>query len=431
MNNLALWVFRLMISLLLTFLALIVFLILAPDETPSELSSRLRAEGNSAVGNYGEGFTYLMGIGAPAGADPKRLGTRRIVAYLEALSQPHDEQYEYVEKIPAIEMPMIYSVKWGGCALDQPQCIAGVLTNEMQLDDLIAFSDEIFRRYQHLLSLQNHENSLPNHFDAPAAHLQYVAQGNFALIFRAIKAAITDPDEHATRLLLADIERHRELLAQANTLVSKMVHSAAIERTISVLNALQIWELADSSAPLPELNKEERSLAKPLAGEFAAYANQFDELAQSKNLFSFDFRLPEWTNRAALKKNKFLNRLAVRTRYFIDNSERELGGFSTAEIHSEIGGLDLLINPIGTAFIKIADDTNYDTYSARTQDLNRKILLFNQIRQGRTQWAERGEDSMGFYAEGDTLVCFDRLLPIQGQSQQVCLLKAAKSEPSS
>ena len=82
MNNLALWVFRLMISLLLTFLALIVFLILAPDETPSELSSRLRAEGNSAVGNYGEGFTYLMGIGAPAGAEPRPAAARTCLQHL-------------------------------------------------------------------------------------------------------------------------------------------------------------------------------------------------------------------------------------------------------------------------------------------------------------------------------------------------------------
>ncbi len=431
MNNLALWVFRLMISLLLMFLALFVFLILAPDEAPSELSARLRAEGNSAVGNYGEGFTYLMGIGAPAGADPSRSGTRRIVAYLEALSQPHDEQYDYLEKIPAKNLPMLDSSDWGGCALDQPQCVAGLLTNEKKLDELISASEEIFRRYQQLLRLQNHENSLPNHFDAPSAHMQYVAQGNFALIFRAIKAAIVDPDEHATSLLMADIARHRELLAQANTLVAKMVHSAAIERNTSVLNALQIWELADSSAPLPELSKAERSFAKPLAWEFAANAILFDELSESKNLFSFEFELPEWTNRAALKKNKFLNRLAVRTQNFIDNSERDLGRFSTAETRSEIGGLDLLINPVGSAFIKIADDTNYDTFSAQTQDLSKQILLFNQIRQGRTQWMARGKDPLGFYEEGETPVCFDRLLPRESQNQQVCLLKAANSEPSS
>ncbi len=431
MNNLSLWVFRLMISLLLMFLALIVFLILAPDETPSELSARLRAEGNSAVGNYGEGFTYLMGIGAPAGADPSRLGLTRIVAYLEALSQPHDEQFEYLEKIPSQKLPMLYQTDWGGCDIGHPQCIAGLLANEKDLDDLISFSEEIFRRYQQLLRLQNHENSFPNRFDAPAAHMQFVAQGNFALIFRAIKSAIVDPGEHAASVLMADIARHRELLAQANTIIAKIVHSAAIERTISVLNALQILGLADSKAPLPEMSKEERSLAKPLAWEFAANAVLFDELAESKNLFSFDFELPEWTNRAALKKNKFLNRLAVRTQYFIDNSERYLGSFSTAEIHSEIDGLDLLINPVGSGFIRMADDTNYDIYNAMTQNLSKQILLFNQIQQGRTQWAQRGDDPMGFYAEGETLVCFDRLLPRESQSQQVCLLKAAKSEPSS
>ena len=430
MSNPGLLIFRVMVGLLLAVVLLVAALIFAPDEAPSELSNAMRTHGLSAVDTYAEGFIYQLGIGAPIGKDPARFGMARINAYQEAMSQPMDDSFEYREKISANELPLMDTKEWGSCSLDQWQCIGALLTDESRLNRLVLQSEEIYKRYEHLLSLQHHENTLLTRFDEPDVHMQYLSQGNFALIFRALKAAIVDSDESVTAILMADVTRLRELLAGANTVVSKVVYCAAIARDIYVLNALQVWGLAAPTGELPELTRQELSFARPLAREFAMNALMFDRLSESRNAFSFDFELPTWVLHSTFKKNMFLNQLAVRMNRFIENAERSPQAFSTAEVPSEIGWLGMLFNPIGSAYIKIADDINFDNYSSRTQDLNKQIILYNQIRQGRNQWSESSSYQLGFHQGDASLVCFDRHRPSKDMSKEICLVTSAqRSEP--
>ena len=422
MNNRSLLVFRVLLGVFVASVLLVVALILAPDEEPSELSGSMRAQGLSAVDTYAEGFIYQMGLGAPLGTDPARFGAARIAAYQDALAQSDDSSLNYEEKLPANALALMSVEEWGNCPLDTSPCIEALLKDQPKLNRLISQSTEIFKRYQHYLSLQHHENTLLNRYDAPVPSMHYVTQGNFALRFRALAMANAGDAVGAMNMLLGDITRQRELLGGANTVIDKVIFSSIVANDITTLNALQAWGLAAPSSELAALTRQELSFAQPLAWEYTMNALLFDRLSVSRNAFSDEFEVPEWVVHAALKKNMFLNQLAVRMSQFTENSEQSLEAFSAEQEPSEISWFGIVLNPLGSAFTSMIDDTNYNHYSARTQDLGKQILLFNQLVQGSMKSIQLESSPLGFNRVGESQVCFDRAYRSNKQSKAICLL---------
>lgn len=426
MSNPGLLIFRVMVGLLLAVVLLVTSLILAPDEAPSELSNAMRTQGLSAVDIYAEGFTYQLGLGAPLGIDPAQYGATRIAAYQDALANSEDPTFQYAEKIQANVLPLLSTKEWEQCPLETSTCIKALLQDELKLTRLIEQSAELFRRYQHYLRLQGHQNTLLNRFDAPSDYSQYVTQGNFALRFRALNTARQGDEEGATEMLLADISRHRELMTAANTLLAKIVSNQAVINDLTLLNALQAWGLAAPSEAIPAMTQSELGFAAPIAWEFGSYALLFDDLSENRNAFSHDFKVPMWVVHSALKKNMFLNQLAQRMDKFIENSTRGPDEFSVEDEPSEITALGLLFNPVGTAFVRMTDETNYNHYSARTQDLRKQIVLFNQTIQSGHPQSDTDEAALGFRSAGEGKICFDRFYQSQNQSKDICLLMQSK-----
>ncbi|SDT86823.1 hypothetical protein SAMN05216296_0051 [Pseudomonas pohangensis] len=422
MNNRSLLVFRVLFGVFMASVLLLVALILAPDEEPSELSSSLKAQGLSAVDTYAEGFIYQMGLGAPLGTDPSRFGAARITAYQDALAGSDASSFGYEEKLPANALALMNPEEWGNCPLDTATCIQALLKDQPKLNRLISQSAEIFKRYQRNLSLQHHHNTLINRYDAPSPPMQYVTQGNLALRFRALALANAGDAVGTTNMLLADIARQRELLADANTIIDKVIFSNIVTNDITTLNTLQALGLAAPSSELPALTRLELSFAGPLAWEFAMNALLFEQLSENRNAFSYDFEVPEWVVHAALKKNMFLNQLAVRMSQFTENSEQSLETFSAEQEPSEISWFGIVLNPLGSVFTTMIDETNYNHYSARTQDLGKQILLFNHLAHGSVKSTQLESSPLGFHRVGESQVCFDRAYRSDKQSKAICLL---------
>ncbi len=148
----------------------------------------------------------------------------------------------------------------------------------------------------------------------------------------------------------------------------------------------------------------------------------FDRLSVSRNAFSDEFEVPEWVVHSALKKNMFLNQLAVRMSLFTETSEQSLEAFSAEQEPSEISWFGIVLNSLCSAFTSMIDDTNYNYYSARTQDLGKQILLFNQLVQGSVKSIQLESSPLGFNRVDESQVCFDRAYRSNKQSKAICLL---------
>jgi hypothetical protein len=229
------------------------------------------------VADEDNAFIYAMGFSVEPGANPLRMGLKRIAwmeqerraASFEARKEPQQKQFDYKPtRLPAVRT-FIDACKPGGT-----DCANAFTSGDRVFDQWLASEGWLLERYQALIALPGWWESAP--FDVRAALPPYglVVDGQRLLLLNARAMAARGDSVGARKLLEDDLRFWRTVLASSDILISKMIATAAINRHFE-LGSLIFRELepgkAMSAVPANwsvEISESERSMRRCLVGEW-------------------------------------------------------------------------------------------------------------------------------------------------------------------
>ena len=359
------------LALLGTVLLVLTVLFVLPDQAPSELSSQLHEKGRLDVGEPSDAFFYWMGFAADKDEDPYAFGRARVERYRHHLRSPRFSSSEFSES----ESVTLELASLSECSLANSTCVVELLNDTAQIDEQMAKAALIFNRYQQLMALEGHRNSLEPRLDEPLPPYGHLKQGNLALRLQVLKYVSLRQAELGVAQLLIDITRLRKLLVEENTLIGKTVYARLAAADIAMLMALQEHALLGTLPELSPISSEEVSLVKPLAREYVLFARVIAPLPDDPYLVSMDIAIPAMLRRLLFKEQHTLNLMAELTQSVLkDDGGPDSDG---AKQSYAIGRwLDLLINPLGTQLAELAAP-DVDRVQVALSALETQIQQFN------------------------------------------------------
>ncbi|MET1078640.1 MAG: hypothetical protein ABWY06_11545 [Pseudomonas sp.] len=384
----------LLVLVLLGYLLLV--LINWRDEPPSpaalELSQRYQQRQPPADAD--NAFMYLMGFTAAAGMDPVEQGRVRLDWTRNALAQPLDQPWQEPEQ-PKI--PDYRSMRSNGlnqfvqsCIANEPACTERLLSDPNLIEHWLASERQLLERYLGLLRYPRVHDPLPVDIRRALPDYGQILDGQRLLLAQAWQLGSHGEIQEVKSLLSRDLGFWRQALADADTLINKVIAVAAIKqhffwgnRILAQLPAeRQLWALP-GNWELP-LSPEERSMARVAAGEWTfgqsslrlVYADRglrlvlrplLQEQASSNRYAHF---LRSFERDAALPYPKLVDRLDAIAKLPQDQLSRRL-------IQSR--GYNLA----GTLQLGVDNPGDFHSYSVRVADLEglrRSAVLLAQLR---------------------------------------------------
>lgn len=270
----------------------LLLLINARDEMPSPQAialQRVQAQ-RATVADKDNAFVYLLGITAGEGASPLHVGSLQRAA-MEKGSYIPPETQELARLRYADARPPEVRKLASACGNDYVEC-AGALDAGASTQVRQWLSDEawLLARYRELISLPGWYETIPRNGLLP--RYQDIMNGQQLLLMQAWLAARQGDTSSVNQLLEQDLRFWRMVLRDADTLISKMIATAAMNRNFAVGN-LVLRELGPSQAravpaqwriPLAE---EERAMTRA-GGRAAIRSLRNREVAGAAGRFRID-----------------------------------------------------------------------------------------------------------------------------------------------
>lgn len=272
------------------------FLLQIDDELVPEAEQWIRLAQQPAADDE-EAYLFLLGIHAPADADPIDVGRAEAQAYLEALAargvKENPAEYEGYPAEQVLPLPgeTLYCrpIADGGC-------YAAANTDDKVLSQVLSEHRTLIERYRRYLDLRSVHNSLPPGLWEPYPRYRHLMHGNRLNQLRILQQAKRGEQDGARQQLQTDITRLRFHLSEADTLVYKVAVMAMLERDLELLTYLDRVYPNDKAEPLPRVNAAERSFRLPMIREFATAALMYEKLDRDPQFFA---RLGEETRRGS------------------------------------------------------------------------------------------------------------------------------------
>ncbi len=228
-----------------------------------------------AVPDQQNAYLYLLGFEAADDQSPIELGRKRIEWLHWALGQPWSESLQEPEYSRRLvrddQQPLFVDSLVEACRNNNGQCAVRLLANEARLHEWLKSAQPLLQRYQALIVLPAMYEPLPFDMRSSLPSYRPVLQGQQLLLVHAWQLHRQGASQQARQLLESDLRFWRMALAEADTLISRLIAVSAVRQHL--LWSVQMFR-GQPSGWKPELwslplSAEERNWGRVLAGEMA------------------------------------------------------------------------------------------------------------------------------------------------------------------
>lgn len=233
------------------------------------------------------GYVYVVGFGAAKGEDPLALGTQRIAWTFKAGPGAHiyfpTKDYDR-EAAQTPDMKALGAT----CKSVGEACVAALERNNDTIAKWLAAEAWILDRYTTLLSLPGWRETSALGYDLPMPTYGLLLDAQRLHLLRAWNLAGRGDAAAVSDLLARDGDFWRRTLAGADTLIVKMIATAAVKRNFEWGNViLRRLPPAASAAAIPghwrtPVSRAERAMMRVSAGEFMLFAASLRSLLASE-----------------------------------------------------------------------------------------------------------------------------------------------------
>ena len=247
-----------------------------PSVTALQFANEYRAR--PAVPDSDNGFIYLMGLGVPPGDSPFQMGLKRIAwlqdssrrAHLDPASDPMGKSPVVVDDVhPAAIQKFIEACRFGG-----PACPGAFQDGNELFEQWQASESWALPRYLELIRYGSWHEPVPFNPEAPLPPYGLAVDGQMLLFLDAKTLSERGDYAGVRNLLEQDLGFWRRVLESADTLIGKMVATAAIDRNFKlgslVLRQIppeQVLSAMPAGWSVP-ISDSERSMRRSLIGEW-------------------------------------------------------------------------------------------------------------------------------------------------------------------
>ncbi|WP_137973979.1 hypothetical protein [Pseudomonas sp. F(2018)] len=320
-------------------------------------------------------YYQLLGLDAPAGQDPQKVGRQLAQAH----RQWRAEHGPYDLMAPATEGAHIELPGKELCALGEVDCLQQLRENREGLAALLNRHAELLRRYEDLLVLNDYRTLSPPRVDEPLANFTTLDRANRLRGAQALALAEDGRGAEALALLQQDVRLLRQWLARADNLILKMVLVRQLGNKLDAIAVLHRAGLVPRPAAQPALSEAERSLEAPMQREFALVGSGLLSLVNDPQSAG----VPEWQLRLMYKPHMTVNDSLPDYLRAAANSRLDTAAFVRVlriPVRSKTSFWRRLRNPVGAILGDVAMP-DFNLFLARLHDLDAKLTLFNALGQ--------------------------------------------------
>ena len=321
------------------------------------------------------GYFSLMGMIAGVDTEPHALGRRRVQMFELSRSRSDPGAEPNFEDYPAAERLSMGNDIESLCKLEKRACLTMFVDQADTIRALELRHQVLLDRYEALREFERFSTTATASLYEPlfpAAVLsaaQRLHNARVALEFAAGSRL------RAVQRLAVDIRFQRLLLAEADTVVMKLLASEMLARDLHLFaEFLDSGDFVHRHLPsldeeLADLTEDERDLGDAIQREFRALAETLLTLPASQTI-GLDVDVPNWMAGILYKPNATLNRV---WREF--DKLRELAGLPVTQLKpawqqplaTEPGPLEYALNPIGSVLAEVSAPS-LKPYIARLAD---------------------------------------------------------------
>lgn len=252
------------------------------DQPASEASIRLEKLGrdSASIPDEDNAYVYVLGFAVAPEEDPRIWGTRRLAWTGQVVVQPpsapvtgfpgKDHDFKRLRSTAVQELS-------GACRKVDQKCLAALQGGDGNVAEWLAAEGWVLARYKTLLGHKGWRETVPWDARVPLPEYSTVLEGQKLLLAEAWTLAGQGNAGGVSKLLEADVRFWRRTLAATDSLISKMIATAALQRHFAWSN-LVLRRLPPDAArsAIPELwrapiSESERSMLRSLAGEWAFF----------------------------------------------------------------------------------------------------------------------------------------------------------------
>jgi hypothetical protein len=300
------------------------------DEPPTPDALRLAAAHDSRppVADEDNAFIYLLGFDAALGQDPRAVGAQRLAWLQTADGKPFDRaadpqttRLEYGNPDAAVEEFL------AACGTDSLECVTALANSNSVFDAWTATHPWLLERYRALIAHDAWRELVPG-VAGPWPSFGPALRGHYLLLLQAQRLAAAGDGAAVSTLLGDDARFWRMVLASSDSVLSKMIATAAL-RTHFAWGTIVMDSLpADDAATIPTawrapMTADELSLQRTIVGEWAFLSAS---LTADGGLIAPSDRV----SRALFQPQDTLNRQSAYLTALIETLDAPLLGFANA-----------------------------------------------------------------------------------------------------
>ncbi|MGF1725689.1 hypothetical protein [Photobacterium nomapromontoriensis] len=334
----------------------------------------LHVEQHSVVSSLvdNRAYFYLLGMDAEPGSDPVAVGRQR---YINQHRDAGESSTESSYQLPLFKVEP-------DCKLTDAACLDHIVTHKPHIMETIDDYSVMLSRYLQFMAFDRYRLVTQPSIDEQWPSYSYVIIGNRLFLHHVLFQTPAFPLE----TLLHNIHRIRHRLANADSLLEKMVFLAMLDESLTVLVYLQENRGIQRPFNIAELSMAERSLSRAMARECAGMFTMNMSLANRADLFSPSPDIPLWFARIVYKPHMTINasfplyrEVARRSELTAEVFDAELiGRGGKGKIWHSLAAMPGWVrNPVGSILNGIAAP-DYDEYIAHFFALDQKIATINQ-----------------------------------------------------
>lgn len=318
-------------------------------------------------------YFYLLGIGAAEWVAPEAKGGSLYHDFLRWDSVQPDAYstsatvFEITQDLP---MPDTTEL----CLLDKVACYRQLFNEPIDAQLLNDHYATLLDRYQSFLRMQGYQTLLVG-LRAPIPKFAYVLKANDILLVRAIHTAKKGKVDQALQQVQHNMVLLRQKLAQADTLIEKMIYTELVSRNLDTMSLIIKTFHYDGIVRVASLNADEMDFSKVAAYEFLLTARILDEMAgDSDSSWGCEDSPICWLKRKFyFKPNSVLNLRYKSLQQLIKLSQKGSINFAQYVVQK-----NKPVFSIRAWLVDMTDDEKvYHEYLQRVFSLDAKILMLN------------------------------------------------------
>jgi hypothetical protein len=249
------------------------------DREPSAAAVRFTNFYNQrpVVSDQDNAYIYSMGFSVAPGEDPGQMGSRRVAwmresnraARWDTANDPLRERYDYRgNRLSGVQKFV------DACKPQSANCAAAFVAGGAVFEQWIGSENWLLERYRELIAHHLWRDAMPFDVAAPLPPYALVMDGQRLLLLNAKQLAESGDSVAVSKLLGEDLRFWRMVLESSDTLISRMIATAAINRHFE-LGSLIFGQMrpADVMSAIPAnwriaVSESELSMHRCLVGEW-------------------------------------------------------------------------------------------------------------------------------------------------------------------